>query len=255
MKVYFIGAGPGAPDLITVRGARLLAQSRLILYAGSLVPEAVLEHAHPQAERINTAGLHLEEQLALYRRAQAENRDVARLHSGDPALYGATAEQMRALRELGIPYEVVPGVSSFTASAARLGAELTQPGVTQTVILTRAAGRASPLPERENLPSLAAHGASLCLFLGGQHLPQVIAELLTAYPPETPAALVQRATQPSERQHRSTLGRLLAEIRSSEWALTTMLIVSPALAEASTRSRLYDPGYAHRFRRAERGPQ
>ncbi|UBV44397.1 precorrin-4 C(11)-methyltransferase (plasmid) [Deinococcus taeanensis] len=254
MKVYFIGAGPGAPDLITLRGARVLSECRLILYAGSLVPEAVLEHAHPDAERFNTAGMHLQEQVDLYRRAQREQLNVARVHSGDPAIYGATAEQMRALRDLGIGYEVVPGVSSFTASAAVLGTELTRPGVTQTIILTRVSGRASAVPEREQLPGLAAHGASLCLFLGGNQLPGIVADLLSAYPPETPVALVQRATQPDERQHVSTLERLLSEIRVSEWALTTMLIVSPALGrveDLEDASRLYDPAYAHRFRRAQ----
>lgn len=257
MNVYFIGAGPGAPDLITVRGARLLGQCRLILYAGSLVPEAVLEHAAPDAERFNTAELNLDEQVALYRRAQREGLDVARVHSGDPAIYGATAEQMRALRELDIPYEVVPGVSSFTASAAALGAELTRPNVTQTIILTRVSGRASPVPERENLASLAAHGASLCVFLGGNQLTEIVAELRTGYPDETPVALVQRASQPEERRHVATLGTLLGGegldgIRPSEWALTTMLIVSPALADVGEAqgSRLYAPEYAHRFRRA-----
>ncbi|WP_102126842.1 precorrin-4 C(11)-methyltransferase [Deinococcus planocerae] len=253
MKVYFIGAGPGAPDLITLRGARLLGSCRLILYAGSLVPEAVLEHAHQGAERVNTAGLNLDEQVALYRRALEQGLDVARVHSGDPAIYGATAEQMRALRELGIEYEVVPGVSSFTACAAVLGAELTRPNVTQTVILTRASGRASPVPERENLRGLAEHGASLCVFLGGNQLPEIVADLLDTYGPDMPVALVQRASQPQERRHVSTLGRLLSEIRVSEWALTTMLIVSPALSEPEaleTTSRLYDPAYAHRFRRA-----
>ena len=259
MNVYFIGAGPGAPDLITVRGARLLGQCRLILYAGSLVPEAVLEHAAPDAERFNTAELNLDEQVALYRRAQAEGLDVARVHSGDPAIYGATAEQMRALRELDIPYEVVPGVSSFTASAAALSAELTRPNVTQTIILTRVSGRASPVPERENLASLAAHGASLCVFLGGNQLAEIVAELRTGYPDETPVALVQRASQPEERRHVATLGTLLGGegldgIRPSDWALTTMLIVSPALADVGEAqgSRLYAPEYAHRFRRAVR---
>ncbi|MBI0446683.1 precorrin-4 C(11)-methyltransferase [Deinococcus sp. DB0503] len=256
MKVYFIGAGPGAPDLITVRGARLLAQADLILYAGSLVPEAVLEHARPQTPRYDTARLHLAEQRELYARARREGLTVARVHSGDPALYGATAEQMQLLRELDIPYEVVPGVSSFTACAATLGAELTRPHVTQTVILTRASGRASPVPEAENLASLAAHRASLCVFLGGHQLEQNVAALLTHYPPDTPAALVQRASQPEERRHVATLGTLLDGLKLSEWALTTLLLVSPALGsveELETFSRLYDPAYAHRFRRAEKG--
>ncbi|MFT2720956.1 precorrin-4 C(11)-methyltransferase [Deinococcus sp. A31D244] len=253
MKVYFIGAGPGAPDLITLRGARRLGACPLVMYAGSLVPEAVLEHAHPDAECVNTAPLNLDEQVAIYRRAQAQGLDVARVHSGDPAIYGATAEQMRALRSLGIAYEVVPGVSSFTASAAVLGAELTRPGVTQTVILTRASGRASPVPDAENLRGLAAHRASLCVFLGGRQLPQIVAELLEAYPPHTPAALVQRASQPDERRHEATLGTLLTDLTLSDWALTTMLLVSPALGDPqdlTEPSRLYDPAYAHRFRRA-----
>ncbi|WP_291423210.1 precorrin-4 C(11)-methyltransferase [Deinococcus sp.] len=254
--VSFIGAGPGAPDLITRRGAKRLAEADLILYAGSLVPEAVLEHARPDAEKLNTAGLNLTEQVAVYRRAGREGLKVARVHSGDPAIYGATAEQMRALREMGIDYDVVPGVSSFTASAATLGAELTRPGVTQTIILTRASGRASPVPDAENLASLAAHRASLCVFLGGSQLEANIAELLKHYPPETPAALIQRATQPEERRHAAPLGQLLEGLKLSEWALTTMLLVSPALADPGDMqevSRLYDPAYAHRFRRAEKG--
>ena len=252
-KVYFIGAGPGAPDLITVRGARLLAECDLILYAGSLVPDAVLAHAPAATPRHDTARLSLDEQRARYERAQAHGWTVARVHSGDPAIYGATAEQMRALRDLGLPYEVVPGVSSFTACAALLGAELTRPEVTQTVILTRASGRASPVPPAEGLASLAAHRASLCVFLGGHQLRENVEVLLTHYPPGTPAALVQRGTQPQERRHVATLGTLLDGLTLSEWALTTLLIVSEALGdvgELERYSRLYDREYAHRFRRA-----
>lgn len=253
-RVYFIGAGPGAPDLITLRGAKLLAECDLILYAGSLVPEALLTHVRPQAQRYNTAQLSLPEQRELYEWAKRDGLKVARLHSGDPAIYGATAEQMQLLRELDLPYEVVPGVSSFSACAAVLGAELTRPEVTQTIILTRASGRASPVPEPENLASLAAHRASLCIFLGGSQLRENVAALLEHYPSDTPAALVQRATQPEERCHVAPLGQLLDGLTLSEWQLTTMLLVSPALGsvdELAALSRLYDPQYAHRFRRAQ----
>lgn len=253
-SIAFIGAGPGAPDLITVRGAKRLAEADLILYAGSLVPEAVLEHARPSATKLNTASMNLTEQVEVYEWAKREGLKVARLHSGDPAIYGATAEQMRLLHELDLPYEIVPGVSSFTACAAALGAELTRPEVTQTIILTRASGRASPVPEAENLASLAAHGASLCIFLGGAQLRENVATLLQHYPAETPAALVQRASQPEERRHAAPLGQLLNGLTLSEWQLTTMLIVSPALGrveELGTSSRLYDPQYTHRFRRAQ----
>lgn len=253
MKVFFIGAGPGAADLITVRGAKVLGACQIVLYAGSLVPEAVLEHAHPDAEHLNTAKMSLPEQIEVYQRAKQQGLDVARVHSGDPAIYGATAEQMRALQELDINYEIVPGVSSFTACAASIGAELTRPNVTQTIILTRASGRASPVPDAENLASLAAHRASLCIFLGGHQLESNVAELLKHYPADTPAALVQRASQPEERRHSATLGTLLEGLRLSEWQLTTMLLVSPALddpSELAETSRLYAPEYAHKFRRA-----
>lgn len=251
-RVFFVGAGPGAADLITVRGARILAQCEMILYAGSLVPFSLIdEYASSTAERHDTATLDLNQQAELYRRAQERNWKVARVQSGDPAIYGATTEQMKLLREMNIPYEVVAGVSSFTACAATLGAELTRPEVTQSIVLTRVAGRASPMPKGEELGAWAAHGASLCLFLGGAQLSQTVETLLQHYPPHTPAALVQRATQPEERQHKATLGTLLEDLKLSEWTLTTMLIVSPALAdvtELESPSRLYDPSYAHRFR-------
>jgi precorrin-4/cobalt-precorrin-4 C11-methyltransferase len=251
-KVYFIGAGPGAPDLITLRGARALNAADLVLYAGSLVPGAVLEHCRPEAQVINTAGLNLQEQRGWYEQAKAQGWTVARLHSGDPAIYGATAEQMEVLRELGMAYGVIPGVSSFTACAAALGAELTRPEVSQTIIITRGSGRASAVPEKEALGGLAAHGATMCIFLSGRQLELVVAELLAHYPPQTPAALVQRVSQPEERSHRAPLGSLLDGLKLSDWALTTMILVGEALGEdLGTTSRLYDPQYAHKFRRAE----
>jgi precorrin-4/cobalt-precorrin-4 C11-methyltransferase len=206
MKVYFIGAGPGAADLITVRGARLLGQASLVLYAGSLVPDAVLEHCPPNAVLVNTASLDLNAQIEHYISAQKDNRDVIRLHSGDPAIYGATSEQMRRLRELGIAYEIVPGVSSFSAAAASIGSELTKPNVSQTVILTRISGRASAVPQLESLELLASHQASLCIFLSGPHLKQIIEDLSKHYPPETPIALVHKASWQDVKMLVSTLG-------------------------------------------------
>src|SRR5208282_4791834 len=251
MKVYFIGAGPGAFDLITIRGAEILSRAQLVMYAGSLVSEQMLRHCKANPLIVNTAKLNLEEQEQFYRMAQERNWDVARLHSGDPSVYGATAEQMRRLEKLGIAYEVVPGVPSFVSAAAVLNVELTKPNISQTVILTRLGGRASPMPAKEDLSSLAAHGATLCLFLSGANLPEVINDLLLHYPPDTPVALVQRASWPEQRVHRGCLGKLLGEIEPGSWLLTTMLLVGEVLNDATTpESRLYAADYSHRFRKA-----
>ncbi len=257
MKVYFIGAGPGAFDLITIRGANILSGVQLVMYAGSLVSEEMLRHCQANPLIVNTAKLNLEEQEGYYRMAKGQNWDVARLHSGDPSIYGATAEQMRRLEQLGIAYEVVPGVPSFVSAAALLNAELTKPNISQTIILTRTSGRASPMPAKEDLRSLAAHGATLCLFLSGANLPDVIDNLLVHYPVDTPIALVQRATWPEERVHRGRLGELLGEIEPRSWLLTTMLLVGEVLNDATTsESRLYAADYSHRFRKAsEKGAE
>jgi precorrin-4/cobalt-precorrin-4 C11-methyltransferase len=256
MKVTFIGAGPGAADLITVRGARALGEARLVLYAGSLVSTDMLAHCHTEAEIMDTAGMNLEEQVAQYTRARESGWDVARLHSGDPAIYGAISEQMRALEELGIDYEVVPGVSSFTASAAVIKASLTRPEVSQTIIITRADGRASAVPEKESLESLAAHGSSLAIFLSGASLSKVVEELLSKLPASTPAALVCKASWPQEKHHTATLGSLLEGLSQEEWRLSTMLLVGAALASTpGAQSRLYSPEYSHRFRKAARSPK
>lgn len=253
MKVYFIGAGPGAHDLITVRGAQILTGAPMVLYAGSLVSPEVLRHCRAAAEIINTATLTLDEQEACYRRAQAAGHDVARVHSGDPAIYGATAEQMRRLDALGIEYQIVPGVSSFTAAAAAVRSELTRPLLSQTVILTRVSGRASPIPDREALAELASHRATMCIFLSGPHLKKIVADLSRHYPPETPVALVRRATWPDERSHRSTLGRLLKEVRTRDWRLTTLLLVGEALRQdAGAESRLYSADFPHIFRKVKK---
>lgn len=249
MKVYFIGAGPGAADLITLRGSRLLGAAPMVLYAGSLVPAEMLSHCRPDAEIHDTAELNLDQQEALYHRAQAEGKDVARLHSGDPAIYGATNEQMRRLEALGIDYEVVPGVSSFTAAAAALGSELTRPEVSQSIILTRTSGRASAVPETESIASFAAHRATMCIFLSGQRLKQTVADLSLHYPPDTPVALVRRASWPDQSVHRSTLGRMLSEVKQKDWLLTTLLLVGEALSrEGGVESSLYAAGFTHIFR-------
>lgn len=251
MKVTFIGAGPGAADLITLRGARMLKEARLILYAGSLVSKDMLAHCSSEAEIHDTASMNLDEQIAQYRRAQSLGWDVARLHSGDPAVYGAISEQMRALEDLGIQYEVIPGVSSFTASAAVLKASLTKPEVSQTIIITRAEGRASAVPEGESLAALASHGATMAIFLSGAGLNRAVAELRTVLPDETPAALVCKASWPQEKSHFATLGTLLSDLVDDEWKLSTMLLVGGAIAnDRGVASRLYSPEYSHRFRKA-----
>jgi len=249
MRVYFIGAGPGAADLITLRGSRLLGAVPMVLYAGSLVPAEMLQHCKPDAEIFDTAELSLDEQEALYRRAQLEDKDVVRLHSGDPAIYGATAEQMRRLEALGIEYEIVPGVSSFTAAAAALGSELTRPAVSQSIILTRVSGRASAVPELESIARFAEHQATMCIFLSGQRLKQTIADLLLHYPADTPVALVRRASWPDQAIHRSTLSSLMSEVKQKDWLLTTLLLVGAALSrEGGVESSLYAAGFTHIFR-------
>jgi precorrin-4/cobalt-precorrin-4 C11-methyltransferase len=256
MKVFFIGAGPGAADLITLRGSRLLGQADIVLYAGSLVPREMLQHCRADACLLDSAEMSLDEQEACYRRARDENLDVARLHSGDPSIYGATAEQMRRLEKLGIAYEIVPGVSSFTAAAAALGSELTRPAVSQSIVLTRVSGRASAVPELESIARFAEHRATMCIFLSGQHLKQTVADLLLHYPPSTPVALVRRASWADQSLHRSTLGALLAGIRIKDWLLTTLLLVGEALSGADgVESSLYAAGFTHIFRDGDDRPR
>lgn len=249
MKVYFIGAGPGASDLITLRGANILGRVSMVLYAGSLVPTDMLQHCRADAELIDTAKLDLDQQEACYRRALETGCDVARLHSGDPAIYGATAEQMRRLDALGIDYDIVPGVSSFTSAAAAIKAELTKPEVSQTVILTRVSGRASAVPELESITRLAEHQATMCIFLSGPHLKKIVTDLRLHYPDDTPIALVYKATWPEERSYQGTLGSILTETQKAEWNLTTMLLVGNALGRGEqTESSLYSKDFTHIFR-------
>jgi len=249
MKVYFVGAGPGAPDLITLRGAKLLGSVQMVLYAGSLVPTEMLQHCRADAELIDTAQLDLEQQQACYQRAQEHDLDVVRLHSGDPAIYGATAEQMRRLEALGIAYEVVPGVSSFTAAASAVTAELTKPEVSQTVILTRVSGRASAVPALESIARLAEHQATMCIFLSGPHLKKIVTDLRLHYPDTTPVTLVYRATWPDQRVYQGTLATVLEETKRGAWNLTTMMLVGAALDKGQqVESSLYSKDFTHLFR-------
>ncbi len=248
MTVHFIGAGPGAADLITLRGRDLIAASPVCLYAGSLVPVALLEHCPPGAKIVNTAPLSLDEIVAEIAAADAQGQDVARLHSGDLSIWSAMGEQLRRLRALGIPFDVTPGVPSFAAAAAALGAELTLPGLAQSVVLTRTSGRASAMPEGENLAAFAATGATLAIHLSVHVLETVVADLIPHYGPDCPVAVVWRATWPDQRIVRATLATLETSI-SAEMARTALILVGHALgATEFEESRLYAGDYDRRYR-------
>lgn len=248
MTVHFIGAGPGAPDLLTMRGRDLIAASPLCLYAGSLVPEAVLQHCPAGARIINTAPMSLDDIIAEIATAHAQGLDVARLHSGDLSVWSAMGEQLRRLRDLGIPYDVTPGVPAFAASAAALGAELTLPGIAQSVVLTRTSGRASPMPEGEALAAFAATGATLAIHLSIHRLEEVAAELGQHYGTDCPVAVVWRASWPDQRIVRGTLASIAAEVGET-MERTALILVGRALAaEDFDESRLYAADYDRRFR-------
>jgi precorrin-4/cobalt-precorrin-4 C11-methyltransferase len=251
MTVYFIGAGPGDPDLLTLRGRRLIERCPVCLYAGSLVPAEVVACAPAGALVLDTAPLHLDQIVAHMVEAHAAGQDVARVHSGDPSLYGAIAEQMRRLDDLGIPYEVVPGVSSFTAAAAVLRLELTPAGANQTVILTRAAGRTGT-PENESLADLARHRVGLVLFLSAAQVGAVVEALLPHYGPDAPVIVAYRVTWPDQTILRCTVATLAETMRSAKIVLTALIFVGPMLEPDRARnSRLYDAHYSHRYRRGE----
>ena len=247
MTVHFIGAGPGAADLITLRGRDLIAACPVCLYAGSLVPEALLAHCPPGARIINTAPLSLDQIMDEIAAAHAEGKDVARLHSGDLSVWSAMGEQLRRLRALGIPYDVTPGVPSFAAAAALLGAELTLPGVAQSVILTRTSGRASAMPEGETLENFARTGATLAIHLSVHVLAEVVARLAPHYGTDCPVAVVFRASWPDQKVVRATLGTIETAIGEGE--RTALILVGHALgAEDFDESRLYAGDYDRRYR-------
>ncbi|ALM52063.1 precorrin-4 C(11)-methyltransferase [Halomonas huangheensis] len=248
MTVHFIGAGPGAPDLLTLRGRDLIASCPVCLYAGSLVPEQILEHCPPAAKIINTAPLSLDEIIEHIAAAHAEGQDVARLHSGDLSLWSAMGEQLRRLRELDIPYAITPGVPSFAAAAASLGQELTLPGVAQSVVLTRTSGRASSMPDGETLANFARSGTTLALHLSIHALGHVVAELTPFYGADCPVAIVWRASWPDEHIIRAQLATVEAKL-DPEMNRTALIIVGPVLAaEDFDESCLYALGYDRRFR-------
>jgi precorrin-4/cobalt-precorrin-4 C11-methyltransferase len=250
MRVYIIGAGPGDPKLLTLRGAELIAASPVVLYTGSLVPRAVLERAPADATVLDSSGMTLDEIMAVIVAARDKNQDVARVHTGDPSLFGSTAEQMRRMTELGIDYEIVPGVSSFTAAAAVLGRELTLPELSQTVILTRAEGR-TPMPEREKLEDLARHGATLALFLSITLLADVTRSLIPSYGADCPVAVVHKATCPDQRIVLGTLADIRDKVRAAGIRSQSMVLVGRVLTSTDfAESRLYAADFTHRFRKA-----
>ncbi|MGF1538334.1 MAG: precorrin-4 C(11)-methyltransferase [Elainellaceae cyanobacterium] len=247
-KVYIVGAGPGDPELLTLKAQRLLSSADVILYANSLVPPEVLAHARPDATRIPTASKTLEDILPLMIAAVRSQKSVVRLHSGDPSLYSAIGEQMHALAEAEVPFEVVPGISAFQAAAATLGVELTVPALVQTIILTRISGRTN-VPETEELASLAAHKASLCLYLSARHVEASQEKLMQHYAPDTPVAVCFRVGWPDEVIEVVPLHQMAQTTREQDLIRTTLYIVSPALAETpQARSRLYNPSHDHLFR-------
>ena len=249
MTVHFIGAGPGAADLITVRGRDLLGRCPVCLYAGSIVSMELLQHCAPGARLVDTAPLSLDEIEAEYVAAYRAGQDVARLHSGDLSVWSAVAEQIRRLERLGIPYTMTPGVPSFAAAAAALGRELTIPEVAQSLVLTRVSGRASKMPERETLTAFGATGATLAVHLAIHALDQVVAELAPLYGEDCPVAVVVRASWPDERIVRGTLGDIAARLAADPAERTALILVGRSLGSTDFReSSLYDAAYQRRFR-------
>ena len=246
--VHFVGAGPGDPELITVKGSRLLREADLVIFTGSLVPRALVEGLRAKVH--DSAGMNLDEVFALIIEAWREGRKIVRLHTGDPAIYGAINEQIALLRQHDIPFAVVPGVSSGTASAAALGTELTLPEVSQTVIFTRRGGR-TPVPEKEHLASLASHQATMMIFLSVGMIDEVVAELLAGgYPADTPVAVVEKVSWPDERQLRGTLATIAQQVKEAAITKTAIIAVGRVLAESPppALSKLYDSAFTHGYR-------
>ncbi len=250
-QVHIVGAGPGDPELITRKGYRLVQEADVVIYAGSLVNPAILEACKEGCEIRNSASMSLDDVLAVTKARVAEGKTVVRLHTGDPAIYGAIQEQMDALKEMGITYDVTPGVSSFLATAAALQQEYTLPNVTQTVIITRMEGR-TPMPEKEKLSMLASHGATMCIFLSVQMIDKVAAELIEGgYDKTTPVAIVVKASWPDQRIIRGTL-ETIADVVAEEGVIRqAMIVVSRVLDTDYELSKLYDKGFAHMYRDAK----
>lgn len=249
MRVYIIGAGPGDPKLLTVRAAELIASCPVVLYTGSLVPRNVLAQARPDAKVLDSKGMTLDEIMDVIVAARDADQDVARVHTGDPLVFGSTAEQMRRMDALGISYEIIPGVSSFTAAAAVLGRELTLPELCQTVILTRVEGR-TPMPDGEKLEDLARHRATLALFLSITLIDEMTGALIPSYGADCPVAVVHKATCPDQKIVLGTLADIAEKVRAAGIRSQSMILVGRALtSDDFANSRLYDPEFTHRFRK------
>ena len=248
--LYIVGAGPGDPGLLTLRGAELLRAADVVIYAGSLVNPALLDLTKPGCQLHNSAGMTLDEIVAVVGRSHRAGQTVVRLSSGDPSLYGAVREQIDRCRDLGIPLEVVPGVSSLGAAAAALGVQYTLPGVSQTLILTRLAGR-TPVPDAESLAALAGHQASMAIFLSVHRIERVVAQLRAAYPAETPVAVVYKASWPEQEIVRGTLGDIAAAVKDRGITKTALILVDGFLGDDYELSRLYNPAFSHGCRTAK----
>ncbi|GAB6100475.1 precorrin-4 C(11)-methyltransferase [Halanaerocella petrolearia] len=249
MKVYFIGAGPGDPELLTIKGKKALEEAEVVIYAGSLVNPEILEYA-PQAEVYNSAGMTLEEVVTKMEEARAEGNTVARVHTGDPSIYGALQEQIDYLKQAEIDYEIIPGVSSFLAAAAAVEREFTLPDVAQTVIITRLEGR-TPVPKKEQLHKLAKHNTSLAIFLSIHMIDEVVEELKEEYSQETPIAVVQKASWSDERVVQGKLSNIVGKIEAAGIDRTAMILVGDFLDTDYSHSKLYDKNFSHGFRKAK----
>jgi precorrin-4/cobalt-precorrin-4 C11-methyltransferase len=247
--VYFVGAGPGDIELITLKGQRLLSKADVVVYAGSLINIRLLDYCPSTCHCIDSAVLNLDQIINIMAAAAFSGKAMVRLHTGDPSLYGSINEQMNALDQKGIPYKVVPGVSSFCGAAASLKRQLTLPGSTQTVILTRIGGR-TPVPPEEDLEKLAVHGSSMVIFLSTQNIESVTRKLMKQMPPETPAALVYKATWPDETIIKGTLKTLAPQVMALGIRKTALILVGHWIEHWPEYSRLYDPDFSHEFRNA-----
>lgn len=251
--ITFVGAGPGDPELITLKGARLLSEADVVVYAGSLVPEQMLTHCRPGCEKVDSAPLALAQFCDLMVERCKAGKKVVRLHSGDSSIYGATTEQTKKLDAAGVPWVIVPGVSSFQAAAAVLGAELTLPGVSQSVILTRTEGRSTPMPDGEKLEELGKVGATICLFLSATLGQKTQDALVPHYGADCPVGIVVRASWPDQKVFRCRLDELEKTIKTEKITKTAMIIIGRALAKEGEESKLYDKSFTHGYRRGVKG--
>ncbi len=254
MKVYIIGAGPGDPDLITVKGAQLISQCPVVLYTGSLVPREVIARAKAEAKVLDSSSMDLDQIMDVLKQAQADDHDVARVHTGDPSIFGSVAEQIRKMEECGIAYEIIPGVSSFAAAAAVLGKELTLPELSQTIIITRVEGR-TLMPAKEKLGQLGQHEATMVFFLSITLIRKIVKELTPFYREDCPVAVVEKATWPDQKIIIGTLKDIAGKVSQARIKSTAIIIVGRVLTSKDfANSRLYDPEFTHGFRKGKKVP-